>query len=281
MTCTEMVSAMGLKYSPEKSGELRLVSPEEKPVAMQIFGSDPDSMARAASVFGAAFDIIDINMGCPTLKIVKGGAGAALMKTPALAAEIVRRVKDAAQKPVTVKIRKGWDGDSINAVEFAVLMQQSGADAVTVHGRTREQFYAGRADWDIIRQVKSALDIPVIANGDVASPEDYHEILYATGADAVMIGRACQGNPFIFREITRTGQAGAGTAELSGVILEHARGLAAVYGEKHAAMIMRKHLGWYTRGLQSASKLRMMASHASSMADIAAFCDNILHLPHA
>ena len=200
---TEMVSAKGLYYKNENTENLLFFSENEKPVAVQIFGSDPFIMAKAAEYFNDNKDvcIIDINMGCPAPKIIKNGDGSALMRDPELAGRIVREVKQASLKPVTVKFRKGFDENSVNAVDFAKVMEHAGADAITVHGRTRSQMYSGEADWDIIKSVKQAVSIPVIGNGDVFTAEAAVDIRNLTGCDAVMIGRGAMGNPWIFRQI--------------------------------------------------------------------------------
>jgi tRNA-dihydrouridine synthase B len=199
---SEMVSDKGLLHNNCHTFDMLRIDDRERPVAVQIFGSEPAPMAAAARIVaGAGADIIDINMGCPTPKIVKNGEGSALMRRPELARDIIAAVAGAVTVPVTVKIRKGWDEASVNAVEVAALAEQAGAAAIAVHGRTREQFYAGQADWDIIRRVKERVRIPVIGNGDVRSPEDAARLLAYTGCDAVMVGRAAQGNPWIFRQI--------------------------------------------------------------------------------
>ncbi len=202
MVCMEMVSAKAILYKNRNTEELLRISPEEGPVSLQLFGSDPGIMGEIAEqIQNRPFDILDINMGCPVPKVVNNGEGSALMKDPALAEEIIRRVVRASAKPVTVKIRKGFDGMNENAVELAKRAERAGAAAVAVHGRTREQFYSGRADWEIIRKVKEAVAIPVIGNGDVDSPESAARLLAETGCDGVMVGRAARGNPWIFREI--------------------------------------------------------------------------------
>lgn len=200
---TEMVSAKALYYESNNTKELCVISNKEKPVALQLFGHEPEIMANAVEFFNDNNDvcILDVNMGCPAPKIVKNGDGSALMKDPKLASEIIKAMKKVAKKPITVKFRKGFDKNNINAVEFAKVMEQSGADAITIHGRTREQMYEGKADWTIISKVKNAVSIPVIGNGDVFSAEDAIEMINKTNCDGVMVGRGAQGNPWIFKQI--------------------------------------------------------------------------------
>jgi len=259
---TEMISDQALLHGNPKTNILLDCRDEHGPISIQLFGSNVEYMARAAEIVaGRGADIIDINMGCPTPKIVKNGEGAALMRTPALAASIVTAVAARVTCPVTVKIRKGWDESSVNAVEFARLMVEAGAAAVAVHGRTRSQFYSGEADWDIIKQVREALEVPVIGNGDVGSPEDAARMINETGCQAVMIGRASMGNPWIF---SRTAQYLASGEILPGPTLKmrretairHYELLARIKGEHIANREMRKHLAWYTRGLRGAARLR-------------------------
>lgn len=259
---TEMISDQALIYGNPKTNILLDCRGESGPISMQIFGSRADYMARAAEIVaGRGADIIDINMGCPTPKIVKNGEGAALMRNPGLAAEIVAAVVERVKCPVTVKIRKGWDADSVNAVEFARRVVRAGAAAVAVHGRTRSQFYSGEADWDIIRQVREAVDVPVIGSGDVRSPEDAARMLEQTGCRGVMIGRAAMGNPWIFSRTVHY----LATGELlppptlqmrRETAVRHYELLAHTKGEDIANREMRKHLAWYTRGLRGAARLR-------------------------
>jgi tRNA-dihydrouridine synthase B len=259
---TEMVSAKGLYYKNENTENLLYLSENEKPVAVQIFGSDPSIMAKAAEYFNDNKDvcIIDINMGCPAPKIIKNGDGSALMRNPELAGRIVKEVKQASLKPVTVKFRKGFDENSVNAVDFAKVMEDAGADAITVHGRTRSQMYSGEADWDIIKSVKQAVSIPVIGNGDIFTAEAAADIRNLTGCDAVMIGRGAMGNPWIFRQIMQMNNGEEVTfpspAERIDVVLEHYQRAIKYLGENRAVREMRKHIGWYVKGLKNCTDLK-------------------------
>ncbi len=256
---TEMVSAKGMHYDDTKSTQLTLLDEKEKPGAVQIFGSDPEIMAEvAAKLSESDASIIDINMGCPAPKITKNGEGSALMKRPELAAKIVKAVVGASKKPVTIKIRAGWDDSSINALEIAQLAQDNGASAIAVHGRTREQYYSGKADWNIIKKVKQAVSIPVIGNGDVTTPMDAKRLFEETGCDAIMVGRGAQGNPWIFKQINSYLEAGeiisAPTPEEKiQTIIRHLNMLIAYKGEKTGILEMRSHIAWYIKGLRDAS----------------------------
>ncbi len=256
---TEMVSAKGMHYLDEKSTKLTLLDDGEKPGAVQIFGSEPDIMAEVTEKLNASdASIIDINMGCPAPKITKNGEGSALMKRPEQVGKIVSAVVRAANKPVTVKIRKGWDECSVNAVEIARIAEACGASAVTVHGRTREQYYSGKADWDIIRQVKRAVSIPVIGNGDVTGPEEAERLLEQTGCDAIMVGRGAQGNPWIFKQINKYLEegvfiAGPTAREKIDTIIRHMNMLIEHKGERTGILEMRSHIAWYIKGMRDAS----------------------------
>lgn len=259
---TEMASAKALTYSNKETFSLLDLSGEEGPIAVQLFGSDPCIMARAAGMAveaGAA--IVDINMGCPTPKIVKNGEGAALMKDVPLAAKITAAVVKEAEVPVTIKMRKGWDINSVNAVELALAVEAAGAAAVAVHGRTRDQFYSGTADWEIIACVKEAVNIPVIGNGDIRRPEDARRMLNVTGCDAVMIARASMGNPWIFSRTIAYVEEGRTVPEPDlceklEMAKEHLQLTVSFKGEKVGLLEMRKHLAWYTKGFRGAARIR-------------------------
>lgn len=260
---TEMINAKAVCYEDKNTFDMLLVEDQEKPVAVQIFGSEPGFMAEAARTLTELnrFEIIDINMGCPAPKVVKAGDGSALMKDPNLAYDIVNKVKAATNLPVTVKFRKGWDEKSINALEFGKLMQEAGADAVTLHGRTREQYYSGTADWEIIKELKEKLTIPVIANGDITSFDAAERILDITKADALMIGRGAQGNPFIFKEVNDYMESAILPKEICPKLkidtaISHYK-LALKYKTQHKAVTeMRKHLGWYLKGLKNSARIK-------------------------
>ncbi|MBP3544530.1 MAG: tRNA dihydrouridine synthase DusB [Lachnospiraceae bacterium] len=259
---TEMVSAKAIQYNNKNTYALLAIEPEERPVALQLFGSEPEIMAEtAAKLEEGPYDIFDINMGCPVPKIVNNGEGSALMKNPKLAAEIVAAMVKAVKKPVTVKFRKGFTEDTVNAVEFAKQLEQAGAAAIAVHGRTRQQYYSGKADWDIIRQVKEAVSIPVIGNGDIVSPESAKAILEQTGCDGLMVGRGVRGNPWLFSQIrdyleTGSYEAAPTAQEVKEMILRHGQLQLKYKGEYTGIREMRKHVAWYTAGYPNSASLR-------------------------
>lgn len=281
MTCMEMVSAKAIMYNNKNTEELMAIDPREECVSLQLFGSDPQIMAEQAKrIEERPFAILDINMGCPVPKIVNNGEGSALMKDPCLAGKIISAVASAIDKPVTVKIRKGFDENNINAVEMAHIAQESGAAAVAVHGRLRTQFYSGKADRDIIRQVKEAVDIPVIGNGDVVGYDSAMAMIRETGCDAVMIGRAAEGNPWIFKELnTRSADLeyeAPGVDEIKSMIVRHAAMLIETKGEYIGSREMRKHAAWYTQGLPNSSRLRGKLNEVESIEDLKAVLDAYL-----
>ena len=262
LLCMEMVSAKAIFYNNKNTESLLTIHPEELPVSLQFFGSDPKIMGEMAKrIEERPFAILDINMGCPVPKVVKNGEGSALMKEPKLVYDIVSSIVKAIEKPVTVKIRKGFDDEHVNAVEIAKIIEEAGASAVAVHGRTREQYYSGKADWDIIRQVKEAVSVPVIGSGDVTSPQKAEEMVRMTGCDGIMIARGAQGNPWIFSELISYEEMGQvpprpDKDELRRMLLRHARLQLEYKGEYCGIREMRKHVSWYTKGVANAARLR-------------------------
>lgn len=271
LLCMEMVSAKAIYFNNKNTEELLTIDDREPPVSLQLFGSDPDIISEMAKkIENRPFSILDINMGCPVPKVAGNGEGSALMKNPKLVEEIVSKTAKAIKKPVTVKIRKGFDDKHINAVEIARIAESAGAAAVAVHGRTREQYYSGKADWDIIRQVKEAVKIPVIGNGDVISPEAARQLMETTGCDGIMIGRGAQGNPWIFRQILHWMETGEeepkpDLEEVKSMILRHARMLVEYKGAYTGIREMRKHVAWYTAGYPNSAKLRARVNEIESL----------------
>ncbi len=281
LICMEMVSAKAIFYNNKNTEELMEIHPDERPVSLQLFGSDPDIISEMAKkIEERPFDILDLNMGCPVPKVVNNHEGSALMKEPKLVEEILTKLVKAIHKPVTVKIRKGFDEDHVNAVEIAKIAESCGVAAIAVHGRTRQQYYSGKADWDIIAAVKDAVKIPVIGNGDVDGPDAAAALLAQTGCDGVMIGRAAQGNPWIFREVVHFLETGEylprpQACEKREMILRHAALLTKVKGEYTAVREMRKHLSWYTVGMPHSAKFRQTINTLESMEELTAAVEMI------
>ena len=278
---SEMVSAKGIYYNNENTKQLLDIGEEEMPAALQLFGSEPEIMgAMGKKIEGINAGIIDINMGCPVPKVVKNGEGSALMKTPELAGRIIKALVEMQKKPVTIKIRKGFDDTCINAVEMAQIAEENGASAVAVHGRTREQYYSGKADWDIIKNVKKAVSIPVIGNGDIFKPQDAADMLEYTGCDAVMIARGAQGNPWIFKRTIAYLENGIlldepTPQEKVSMALRHARMLIDYKGEFVGVRQMRAHMAWYIKGVQGASVIRDKINHCESYEEMAELLEHV------
>ncbi|WP_346699061.1 tRNA dihydrouridine synthase DusB [Catenibacillus scindens] len=282
LLCTEMVSAKALYYNNKNTFPLMAIESDEHPIALQIFGSEPELMGEmAAKIEALPFDILDINMGCPVPKVVNNGEGSALMKDPLLAGRIIESIVRSIKKPVTVKFRKGFDMSNVNAVEMAHVAQESGASAVAVHGRTRSQYYSGKADWDIIRQVKQAVSIPVFGNGDIVSPKDAQAMVEQTGCDGIMIGRGAQGNPWIFSGIRHYFNTGEilpkpSVEEVAAMILKHSRMEIQFKGEFHGIREMRKHIGWYTAGYPDSARLRRQANQVETLDELKRLLDEYI-----
>lgn len=274
LICMEMVSAKAISFHNKNTEALMEIDKCENPVSMQLFGSEPELMARvAAEIEERPFDILDINMGCPVPKVVNNGEGSALLKNPELIVKIVKSVSSAIKKPLTVKVRIGFENEPVDIVDIAKRVEDAGAAAIAVHGRTRQQYYSGTADWDAIRRVKEAVSIPVIGNGDVDSPEKAEALIKETGCDGVMIGRAVRGNPWLFRELNHYFETGEklsrpSVEEVREMILRHARMQIDLKGEFTGIREMRKHVAWYTAGMRHSAALRQETNLVSSYEEL-------------
>ena len=288
MLYTEMINAKALCYDDENTKKMLKIEEEEHPVAVQIFGSDPEYMGKAAQIMNKyPNEILDINMGCPAPKVVKNGDGSALMKNPELTRKVLTPVVQNSEKPVTLKIRKGWDDNSVNAVEIAKIAEECGISALAIHGRTREQYYSGKADWDIIKEIKDNISIPVIGNGDIFSVEDSINMLNKTNCDAIMIGRGAQGNPWIFKRINHYMQTGEilpepTLEEKMNTAIKHLNLAVEEHGEYVAVREMRKHIAWYLKGLRNSARIRdeinKIESHQEVVDKLNAYMEDCLTL---
>ena len=282
LLCMEMVSAKAIYYRNKNTEQLMEIDERERPVSLQLFGSEPDLLAEiAAQIEERPFDILDFNMGCPVPKVVNNGEGSALMKNPKLVEEILSKMVKATKKPVTVKFRRGFDEDHINAVEIAKIAESCGVAAVAVHGRTRQQYYSGKADWEIIRQVKEAVQIPVIGNGDLLCADDVVCMKEQTGCDGFMIGRGAQGNPWIFAQILHKLETGQDLPkptiqEVAQMVLTHAHKQLEVKGEYTGIREIRKHAAWYTAGYKNSSKLRGKINEVETIEQLEALFEEFL-----
>ena len=282
MLYTEMINAKALCYDDENTKRMLKIEDEEHPIAVQIFGSDPEFMGKAAAIMNEyPNEILDINMGCPAPKVVKNGDGSALMRNPKLAAEVLSSVVKNSKKPVTLKIRKGWDDNSVNAVEIAKIAEECGISALAIHGRTREQFYSGKADWDIIAEIKQAINIPVIGNGDVFEVQDAVNMLEKTKCDSIMIGRGAQGNPWIFKRINHYMKTGEILPEPTleekiTTAIKHMNLAVAEHGEYVAVREMRKHIGWYLKGLKNSAKYRDQINKITDYKEVIAMLEEYM-----
>ena len=282
MLYTEMINAKALCYDDENTKKMLRMDKDEHPVAVQIFGSDPEFMGKAAIIMNQyPNEILDINMGCPAPNVIKNGDGSALMRNPKLAAEVLTAVVKNSEKPVTLKIRKGWYDDSVNAVEIAKIAEECGISALAIHGRTREQFYSGKADWDIIAEIKQAINIPVIGNGDVFEVEDAVNMLEKTKCDAIMIGRGAQGNPWIFNRINHYMKTGEILPEPTleekiTTAIRHMNLAVAEHGDYVAVREMRKHIGWYLKGLKNSAKYRDQINKITDYKEVIAMLEEYM-----